>query len=96
MRTLCLLAPLATLTLVAAPVATEMTLTSADGFALKGTLTLPAAKGKAPVVILAHQFGANRAGWAPLAGWVHSRGLEWSRVGTLAQGPGAPWPAGSN
>jgi dienelactone hydrolase len=79
MRTLCLLAPLATLTLVAAPAATEMTLTSADGFALKGTLTLPAAKGKAPVVILAHQFGANRAGWAPLAERLAARG-----IGTLA------------
>jgi dienelactone hydrolase len=79
MRTLSLLATLATLTLVAAPGATEMTLTSADGFALKGTLTLPAAKGKAPVVILAHQFGANRAGWAPLAERLAVRG-----IGTLA------------
>ncbi len=79
MRTLCLLAPLATLSLLAAPAATEMTLTSADGFALKGTLTLPAAKGKAPVVILAHQFNANRAGWAPLAERLAARG-----IGTLA------------
>jgi dienelactone hydrolase len=79
MRTLSLLAPLATLTLVAAPATTEMALTSSDGFALKGTLTLPAAKGKAPVVILAHQFGANRAGWAPLTERLAARG-----IGTLA------------
>ncbi len=42
-----LLAPLASLALIAAPAnmptSTEMALTSADGFALKGTLTLPAA-----------------------------------------------------
>jgi len=74
-----LLAPLATLTLVAAPAATEMALTSADGFALKGTLTLPAAKGKAPVVILAHQFRSDRSGWAPLAERLAARG-----IGTLA------------
>ena len=79
MRTLCLLAPLATLALVATPAATEMALTSADGFALKGTLTLPETRGKAPVVILAHQFGANRAGWGPLAERLAARG-----IGTLA------------
>jgi dienelactone hydrolase len=79
MRTLCLLAPLATLTLVAAPAVTEMALSSADGFALKGTLTLPAGKGKAPVVILAHQFRSDRSGWAPLAERLAARG-----IGTLA------------
>jgi dienelactone hydrolase len=81
MRMLRLLAPLASLalTLAAAPASTEMALTSADGFALKGTLTLPAAKGKAPVVILAHQFGAARSGWAPLAERLAARG-----IGTLA------------
>jgi dienelactone hydrolase len=79
MRTLCLLAPLASLALFAAPASTEMALTSADGFALKGTLTLPATKGKAPVVILAHQFRADRAGWAPLAERLAARG-----IGTLA------------
>jgi dienelactone hydrolase len=56
-----------------------MALTSADGFALKGTLTLPPAKGKAPVVILAHQFGSDRTGWAPLAERLAARG-----IGTLA------------
>ena len=70
MRMLRLLVPLAPLALIAAPAttptSTEMALTSADGFALKGTLTLPAAKGKVPVVILAHQFRLDRSGWAPL------------------------------
>lgn len=83
MRTLRLLAPLASLALLpawaAAPASTEMAITSADGFALKGTLTLPAAKGKAPVVILAHQFGSNRSAWAPLADRLAARG-----IGTLA------------
>jgi len=79
MRMLSLLAPLASLALVAAPASTEMTLTSADGFTLKGTLTLPAGKGKAPVVILAHEFGSSRAGWAPLAERLAVRG-----IGTLA------------
>ena len=62
MRTLRLLAPLASLVLLPALTAapSDMALTSADGFALKGTLSLPAAKGKIPVVILAHQFGAGR------------------------------------
>ena len=79
MRTLCFMAPLATLALAAAPGTTEMALTSADGFALKGALTLPAAKGKVPVVILAHQFRSDRAGWAPLAERLAARG-----IGTLA------------
>ena len=83
MRALRLLAPLASLALLAAPgttpASTEMALTSADGFALKGTLSLPAAKGKVPVVILAHQFGADHTGWAPLAERLAARG-----IGTLA------------
>ncbi|HCZ33088.1 MAG TPA: hypothetical protein DHV93_06300 [Holophagaceae bacterium] len=77
MRTLRLMVPLASLALAAAP--TDMALTSADGFALKGTLTLPPAKGKVPVVILAHQFGSDRTGWAPLAERLAARG-----IGTLA------------
>jgi dienelactone hydrolase len=79
MRMLRLLAPLASLALFAAPASTEMALTSADGFALKGTLTLPPAKGKVPVVILAHQFQANRSAWALLAERLAARG-----IGTLA------------
>jgi dienelactone hydrolase len=83
MRQLSLLFPLASLALFAAPAttptSTEMALTSADGFALKGTLTLPAAKGKVAVVILAHQFRTDRSGWAPLAERLAARG-----IGTLA------------
>jgi len=83
MRTPRLLAPLAVLILAAptsAPLAaasTEMALTSADGFALKGTLTLPSAKPKAkvPVVILAHQFHSDRSGWAPLTERLLARGI---------------------
>jgi dienelactone hydrolase len=85
MRTARLLAPLAALilaaplapTLVAAPTTTDLALTSADGFALKGTLTLPAAKPKAkvPVVILAHQFQSDRTGWAPLTDKLLARGI---------------------
>jgi len=86
MRMRLLLAPLAAL-LVAAPLAsatpitTEMVLTSADGFTLKGTLALPLAKPKAkvPVVILAHQFRSDRTGWAPLIEKLLARG-----IGTLA------------
>jgi dienelactone hydrolase len=79
MRMHCLLAPLASLVVSAAPGTTEMVLTSPDGFALKGTLTLPAAKGKVPVVILAHQFRSDRTGWTPLAERLAARG-----IGTLA------------
>jgi len=91
MRPLHLLAPLATLALVAGtsePVApnivSSVSLTTKDGFTLKGTLTLPPAKtgrkaAKAPVVILVHQFGADRSGWTPLAERLLARG-----IGTLA------------
>ena len=91
MRTLCLLAPLASLALLSAPSdpapaptgsTVNMALTSADGFALKGLLTLPAAKssrGKVPVVILAHSFHADRTGWEPLIERLQARG-----IGTLA------------
>jgi dienelactone hydrolase len=77
MRTLRLQAPLAALILAAPLAASDMSLTTADGFALKGTLTLPAAKPKAkvPVVILAHQFHSDRTGWAPLTDKLLARGI---------------------
>jgi len=93
MRTFHLLAPLVSLALAAAPTTTELVLNSTDGFTLKGTLTLPAAKGKVPVVILAHQFHTDRAGWAPLAERLAARG-----IGTLAldlRGHGASTLKGS-
>jgi len=84
MRLTHLLAPLASLALLAAPAntltSTEMALTSSDGFALKGTLNLPAAKGKIPVVILAHQFRSDRSGWNPLIERLAARG-----IGTLVR-----------
>lgn len=80
MRMLRLLAPLAVpslaLSLFAqAPRVSEMALTSPDGFALKGTLTLPVAKGKVPVVILAHQFHSDHTGWLLLPEGLLSRGI---------------------
>lgn len=74
-----LAAPVQAANRISDPSATEMSLTTPDGFVLKGTLALPPAKGKVPVVILAHQFHADRAGWAPLAEKLHARG-----IGTLA------------
>jgi len=74
-----LAAPVQAANRVSDPSATEMSLTTPDGFVLKGTLALPPAKGKVPVVVLAHQFHADRAGWAPLAEKLHARG-----IGTLA------------
>lgn len=76
---LALAAPAQAATRVADPAAIEMSLTTPDGFVLKGTLALPPAKGKVPVVILAHQFHSDRSGWAPLAEKLHARG-----IGTLA------------
>jgi dienelactone hydrolase len=75
MRAFCLLAPLATLVLAAAPTSSEMSLSTPDGFTLKGTLTLPEGKGKAPVVILAHQFRSDREAWAPLVAQLTARGI---------------------
>lgn len=74
-----LAAPVQAAAKVSEPTAVDMSLTTSDGFALKGTLALPPAKGKVPVVILAHQFHADRSGWAPLAEKLHARG-----IGTLA------------
>jgi len=80
MRMSRLLAPVAipalALSLAAqAPNATDMALSTPDGFALKGTLILPVTKGKVPVVILAHQFHTDRTGWLPLTERLLSRGI---------------------
>ena len=74
MRRLALLLSLPAL-LFAAPETREVTLQSADGFTLKGTLTVPEGKGKHPVVILAHQFRSDRNGWAPLTDKLQQRGI---------------------
>jgi dienelactone hydrolase len=80
MRLSRLLAPVAipalALSLAAqAPNATDMALSTPDGFALKGTLIMPVTKGKVPVVILAHQFHTDRTGWLPLTERLLSRGI---------------------
>lgn len=74
MRRLALLLSLPAL-LVAAPATREMSLTTPDGFTLKGTLTIPEGKGKHPVVILAHQFRSDRTGWAELPQKLQARGI---------------------
>lgn len=76
-RWMCLL--LAPALVAAAPATREMSLKTADGFTLKGTLTLPEGKGRKPVVVLAHEFRSDRRGWDPLAAELHARG-----IGTLA------------
>lgn len=75
MRRLMLPALLPALLVAAPPRVKEMALTTPDGYALKGTLTVPAAKGRRPVVVLAHQFRANREGWGPLVEQLHARGI---------------------
>ena len=65
------------------PTVTEMSLTTPDGFVLKGTLTVPAAPASkrharprpCPVVLLAHQFMADRGGWKPLAEKLNAAGI---------------------
>jgi len=74
MRRIALLLSLPAL-LMAAPTTREMSLTTPDGFTIKGTLTLPEGKGRHPVVILAHQFKSDRAGWAPLTEKLQARGI---------------------
>jgi dienelactone hydrolase len=59
----------------AQPAARDMSLTTPDGFTIKGTLTVPAAKGPRPVVILAHQFQGDRNGWKPLTDGLNARGI---------------------
>ncbi len=77
-RTLALLPVLASGLLATEPTRIEVSLKTADGCVLAGTFTLPAParKGaKAPVVILAHQFRATRAGWGDLPERLHARGI---------------------
>ena len=59
----------------AQPATREVTFTTPDGFVLKGTLKVPARQGRCPVVILAHQFQATRAGWQPLVEALNAKGI---------------------
>lgn len=70
-----LLLSLPALLTAAQPATLDMSLTSKDGFVLKGTLTLPAQRGPRPVVILAHQFGTDRTGWKFLVDDLNARGI---------------------
>lgn len=81
MRARRLLAPLPALLLAAPAVASEpasvpVSFTTADGFTIKGTLTVPAAGPKRhPVVILAPQFHQTRDSFAALAERLNARGI---------------------
>ncbi|MDR3670122.1 MAG: alpha/beta fold hydrolase [Holophaga sp.] len=75
MRRLSLLFCLPALVSAAQPVVRDMSLTTLDGFVLKGTLTVPPQPGPRPVVILAHQFQTDRSGWKPLADQLNAKGI---------------------
>ena len=74
MRRLALLLSLPAV-LFAAPQTRDVSLQSADGFTLRGTLTMPEGPGKHPVVILAHQFRSDRSGWGTLPEKLQQRGV---------------------
>ena len=63
------------LVLAGVPETRPMSLTSPDGFVLKGTLTLPVRPGLRPVVVLAPQFQATRAGWKALGDRLTAAGI---------------------
>jgi len=60
-----------------APAATSVpvSLTTPDGFILKGTLAIPAQAGPRPVVLLAHPFNADSSGWKVLLDDLAARGI---------------------
>lgn len=56
--------------------ATELTLTTEDGFELHGWLEKPKNATKpAPIVLLAHQFGADHTSWELLTKHLHEKGM---------------------
>lgn len=59
----------------AEPSVRDMSLTTPDGFQLKGTLTVPAQGKRHPVVVLAHQFGTDRTGWKALTDRLTAAGI---------------------
>lgn len=75
MRHVALFFSLSSLLVAGAPVTSEMSLQTPDGFTLKGTFTKPESKGRVPVVILAHEFGSQRSAWEPLVQQLQQRGL---------------------
>ena len=75
MRHLSLLFGLPVLLSAAQPVVRDVSLKTPDGFVLRGTLNIPAQAGPRPVVVLAHQFRADRSGWKPLVDLLAARGI---------------------
>ena len=75
MRTSGLLLLLPAILAAAEPSVRDMSLTTPDGFQLKGTLTVPAMGRRHPVVVLAHQFGTDRSGWKPLVDRLQAAGI---------------------
>jgi len=59
----------------AQPVSQPMSFVTADGFTIQGTFNIPANPGRRPLVILAHQFQADRSGWQPLVADLNARGI---------------------
>jgi alpha-beta hydrolase superfamily lysophospholipase len=56
--------------------ATELTLTTEDGFELHGWLEKPQnAMKPAPIVLLAHQFGSDHTSWDVLTKSLHEKGM---------------------
>jgi dienelactone hydrolase len=90
MRRLVLLLSLPTLLLAAEPSVREMSLTTPDNYVLTGTLTVPEGRGKHPVVILAHQFRADRTGWSPLVEKLNTRGLATLALDLRGHGRSTP------
>ncbi len=92
MRAHRLLAPLPALLLVAPlaatePVSTPVSLTTKDGFTLKGSLTIPSNGPKRhPVVIFAPQFHQTRDSFAPLAERLNARGIATLLLDLRGQG----------
>ena len=74
-RTGLLVLALPALLAAAQPATTDMSLVTPDGFVLKGTLTIPANPGRRPVVLLAHEYQADRSGWQVLADNLNARGI---------------------
>ena len=75
MRHLSLFFGLPVLLSAAQPMVREVSLKTPDGFVLRGTLSIPSQPGPRPVVVLAHQFRADRTGWKPLADLLAARGI---------------------
>jgi len=70
--------------------ATELTLTSEDGFELHGWLEKPQNTMKpVPIVLLAHQFGADHTSWDILTKSLHEKGMATLSVDLRGHGKSA-------